>query len=221
MQDIMSEAKHILQKLEQDKKLCEYIDEELSIPKPYRSPGPIRLIVLGQDPTVQDRQSRRSITTTLNMDKPGGALWSYIACICNSLGIDISENLYATNLYKNFFMKPPTQIEKIDPFQEFLDPWLPLLEKELEHYPEAPVITLGEPILGPLLSSGESTKVRDYWGYTSDWRSGKMKSFSYIKAADNRLHRDLFPFPHLPSLSKSFYRSHLCIYLSFVKSKAF
>jgi len=141
--------------------------------------------------------------------------------VCNGLGIQVTENVYATNLYKNFFIRPPTQITEIDVFQEFKDAWLPLLKDELEPYAGIPVITLGEPLLAPLVGENTSAKVRDYWGYTPEWTEGKVKPLGHIGAADNRLNRIIFPFPHQPSLRKRFYRARMSDYVSFVKSVAF
>jgi len=99
--------------------------------------------------------------------------------------------------------------------------WLPLLKDELEPFPGAPVITLGEPVLAPLVGKNVSARVRHYWGYMPGWKEGKAKSFQYIRAADNQLNRIVFPFPHQPSLSKEFYKARLRDYVAFVKATAF
>jgi len=32
-------------------------------------------------------------------------------------GLDLDQNIYATNYFRNFFIKPPTQIEEINVFE--------------------------------------------------------------------------------------------------------
>jgi hypothetical protein len=105
--------------LKRDERLGQYVDGTLPIPKPYRGSGEIKLIVLGQDPTVKAVQDREAIRTVLNLDRKG-SVRTYLAGVCHDLGLQLAENVYATNLYKNFFIRPPTQITEIDVFQEFL-----------------------------------------------------------------------------------------------------
>ena len=213
-------AEEVLERLKQDPRLGRYVDGTLPIPQPNCGSGEIRLVVLGQDPTVKNPISRRAIRTVLNLDK-NRSVRAYLAGVCNGLSIQIADSVYATNLYKNFFIRPPTQITETDIFQEFLDAWLPLLQEELKPYASVPVITLGEPILAPLVGDHVSAKVREYWGYTPEWRAGTMRSFEYIRAAHNQVNRSIFPFPHQPSLRKEFYKATMGAYVSFVKSAAF
>ncbi len=220
MNKIIERASRIVEQLKQDTKLGQYVDSTLPVPTPHRGQGAIKLIVLGQDPTVKRPESRKAISTALNLDKKG-SVNAYLTRICAGLGIELTENVYATNLYKNFFVRPPTQISEIDVFQAFLDAWPPLLQDELATWADIPVITLGEPLLAPLVGSNVSAKVRDYWGYTPQWQAGQVKPFAYIKAADNQLHRVTFPFPHQPSLRKLFYKARMDDYIAFVKSVAF
>jgi len=217
---IEKRANSILEQLKRDARLGQYVDGTLPVPKSYRGSGEIKLIVLGQDPTVKAVQDRKTIITVLNLDRKGNVR-AYLASVCHGLGLQLAENVYATNLYKNFFIRPPTQIIEIDVFQEFLGFWLPLLKDELEPFPGVPVITLGEPILAPLVGKHVSARVRDYWGYMPEWKEGKAKSFQYIRAADNQPNRILFPFPHQPSLRKEFYKARLRDYVAFVKATAF
>jgi len=44
------------------------IDTNLSVIPPYRGKGEIKLIVIGQDPTVKNDKSRSKIRVTLNLD---------------------------------------------------------------------------------------------------------------------------------------------------------
>jgi len=125
--------------------------------------------------------------------------------------------VYATNLFKNFFIDPPTQIKEINIFLTFLPYWLPLLKDELAHYPKAPVISLGEPLLQTIVSGNVSAKVRDYWGYTKEWKAGKIGPFKHLLAEDNNLGRIIFPYPHQPSIRKQFYRENLTQYTKYMK----
>jgi hypothetical protein len=213
-------ASQVREKLKRDRRLGKYIDTSLEIPQPYRGQGEIRLIVLGQDPTVKDAEKRKDIQTVLNLDK-SRSVRAYVAAVCNDLGIKVSENVYATNLYKNFFVRPPTQIAEIDIFQECVGAWLPLLMDELAEFPKVPLITLGEPILAPLLCDDVPAKVRHYWGYVPHWETQPLLPFHYIKAQENKLARVIFPFPHQPSLRKKFYHTKMKEYVAFVRTTAF
>lgn len=89
--------------MKQDIRLGRYGDGTLPVPEPYRGSGAIRLIVLGQDPTVKNPKGRRAIKAVLNVDR-NRSVRAYLVDVCNGLGIQITENMYATNLYKNFFI---------------------------------------------------------------------------------------------------------------------
>lgn len=77
------------------------IDFGLSPVKPYIGDEDIKLIIIGQDPTIRNKQQRKYIETTLNLDK-NGALRNYVERICGTLGISI-RNIYATNIFKYFY----------------------------------------------------------------------------------------------------------------------
>ena len=77
-----------------------------------RGHGGIQLVVLGQDPTVKNAEARGRITTVLNLDKPG-SLRSYLQRVCAGLGARLDENVYATNVIKNFFTMPPTTVKEV------------------------------------------------------------------------------------------------------------
>jgi uracil-DNA glycosylase len=209
-----------LSELKANPKLRRYVDSTLDIPEVFRGKGEIRLVVLGQDPTVKDPVSRRSINTVLNLDK-GGNLKAYLSRICEGLGLELDQHVYATNYLKNFFVEPPTQIDEIDIFQLFGPIWLPLLQAELALFPQAPVITLGEPLLTALVRGDASPRVRDYWGYTPRWKSSETGPFRHLAPRANVLERTVFPFPHQPSIRKQFYRERLGDYTAFVRQEAF
>jgi hypothetical protein len=217
--DIHQEATKVLTQLQADPNLARFVHPTLGIPEVYHAKGEIRLIVLGQDPTVKNPRSLSAIKTVLNLDKRG-SLRNYLSRVCEGLGLDLDQNVYATNFLKNFFVKPPTQIEEIDIFDVFRPSWLPLLQEELALFPRATVITLGEPLLAALVLGDASPQVRDYWGYTALWKSGETGPFNYVAAENNRLGRTLFRFPHQPSIAKRFYAERLADYTAFVRQEA-
>ena len=104
---------------------------------------------------------------------------------------------------------------------KYLEYWFTLLLEELHEYPNIPIITLGEPILSPLLLPGTFKKVREYWGYDPKWEDGISHQLDYIKPKFNKLNRNIFPFPHQPSIRKKFYKTNLDKYTSFMKELMF
>lgn len=216
---VVHKAEALLRQFVQDNPpLACYIDNSLSIPRVFAGDGEIKLIVLGQDPTVKKPESRRKITTVLNLNK-GGSLRRYLENVCHKLGIELDHNVYATNFLKNFFVAPPTQISPVDIFKVFGDVWLPFLKEELSVFPDVPVLTLGEPLLSALVSREVSAQVRYYWGYRQDWQTNPPVDFRCIAPAENRLVRQLFPFPHQPSLRKKFYRENLRSYIEYMRQE--
>ena len=117
------------------------------------------------------------------------------------------DNIYATNIYKYFYIFPPADTPDVLKFH--LDPNLKLLESELSDFEKCPIITLGEPVLKLLTNSNK--KVRDYWNYNSC-------GFHYNFPIQNILHRPIFPFPHQPSIRKDFYNGNFLGYLDYMKN---
>jgi hypothetical protein len=218
--DIIEKAERKLEELCQDTSFSKYLDPNFRIPQPFIGKRSIKLIFLGQDPTVKNAASRQSIKTVLNLDT-NGSVRAYLSGVCQKLGIVLDQNVYATNLFKNFFIQPPTQIKEIDIFQAFLPAWLPLLKEELTHYPEIPVITLGQPVMQALVKPGVPILVREYWGYTTEWKEGNLEPLQFIKSAENLLGRTVFPFPHQPSIRKEFYKLRMDDYIAFMRAVCF
>ena len=220
---IETSASHLtpdaLRRLVADPALRPYIDSSRPLPGNFRGDGPIRLIILGQDPTVRNAKALDNITTALNLDK-SGSLKTYLLKACGFLGVDLEREVFATNLYKNFFVQPPTSIDPAARiFERCLPYWKPALDQELAEFPNAPVLILGEPLLTILACSGASAKVRHYWGYQPDWKTGAAGPFAHLPAGQNILNRLVFPFPHQPSWQKKkFYSSHLEAYCHYTKS---
>lgn len=187
------------------------ISKELGFVPPYNEAGKdIKLIIIGQDPTIKNEKQRCKINATLNLDK-SGAIRKYVEDICEGLKISLT-NVYATNVFKYFYTIPPAQT--FDVMAKHLEPNLTLLKKELAGFANCPIITLGEPVLKLLVD--KNAKVREYWGY--DKKKGKTNGkFKYVSANDNKLNRIIFPFCHQPSIRKDFYKKTLEQYTRFVK----
>ena len=205
---IQGKANQILIELKDDPDLSSYVDFSFPIPRIFRGSGEIKLIILGQDPTVKNSKSRAKINTVLNLDR-NGHLQRYLEGVCVDLGVKLDENVYATNYFKNFFVKPPTQITDVNIFEKFTPIWLPLLLEEIGEIPGVPVLILGEPLLSIIVKDPASPKVRDYWGYKPGWQEKGIGSFQYLELENSTLERLVFPYPHQPSLQKKFYRKYL------------
>jgi hypothetical protein len=217
-------SQEVLSQINKDIHLKKYVDFCLPIPRIFRGTGEIKLIIVGQDPTVKNPERRKTITQTLDLDK-NGSIRRYLDNICRGLRLNLDSDLYATNFFKNFFTEPPIEIDKtengrLDLFEEFAKYWLPLLKKEIEQIPSVPVITLGQPMLKPLLHTGQETEVRHYWGYSIDWQKGEKLEFKHIKPEANHLGRAIYPFPHQPSSVKDFYSHTMHDYSEFVRKES-
>lgn len=208
----------VLELIKSDSLLSRFIDTSVPIPKNFRGSGEIKHILIGQDPTVQRAESRKSIKTVLNLDK-NGSIKKYIVRICDALGIRLEENVFATNFAKNFFVSPPTSIKEIDVLKESKKYWLPLLQSEIKEFPKAKIISLGEPLLNVLVKENFDKRVRVYWDYTKNWQERLDFKFRRIEEYQNDLDRVIYPLPHQPSLRKKFYTEKLEGYLKFIAEK--
>ncbi|MBE6342547.1 MAG: hypothetical protein E7065_04050 [Lentimicrobiaceae bacterium] len=180
------------------------IDFDLSPVKPYIGDEEIKLIIIGQDPTIRNKQRRKYINTTLNLDK-NGALKTYVENICRELDISV-QNVYATNIFKYFYSIPPADTPNV--LIKHKTQNIELLRKEIECYKDSPIITLGEPVLRLLTNEGE--KVRNYWNF-------QERGYKYLSPDNNILRRYIFPFPHQPSMRKLLYNSNFKDYIKYMK----
>ncbi len=196
--------------------IASYIDLSLTPPDPFRGRGEIKLIVLGQDPTVHNPKHRKKLKVTLLLNQPG-RLRTYIENICKGLDLDLDENVYATNLLKNFFTVPPDSLRNTRPelFRKAADYWIPLLKEEIEEFKNVLVLPLGQPVLYCLTKNPEWDLIRYYWGFERKGQYGP--NFGYIKPTENILSRAIFPFPHLPRRSHKIYQQQFDGYLAFMK----
>lgn len=213
IQNIQRSAEAARDELARRNTLQPHIDTSLPIPLPFVGGGEIRLVVLGQDPTIKNDARRARIRTVLNLDNPG-ALRRYIEEIAKALGLGL-ENVYATNVCKHFFRSPPTVIAKKygqDVLQQGADLTLPIVRRELARFADATVVSLGEPVLGAIVRGGGSRFVRTYWGYEEP--KGVL---SAIQIEHSEVERTVYPLPHQPALRLSFYKRHLGQFLQFVR----
>ena len=194
-----------------------FVDTSLSPPAPYRGSGTIRLIILGQDPTVKRRESRRGITTVLNLDRPG-ALRNYLSRVCAGMGLDLAKDVYATNFVNTFFTVPPASVKERDVLGIAGGYWRPILEQQLAAFPRAPILALGQPLLRQLAFAPASRMVRDYWGYVPHWKAGGGGPQGHLPPEANSLRRHIFPFPHQPSSTKLFYSQRLSSYIDYMRA---
>jgi len=215
---LLGELQHkslaVLRELQRTPELSDKIEPSLGIPNPFRPRSVVKLIILGQDPTVKRKESRASITVVLNLDK-GDAHWHYLHSICRKLRLSLHDNVYATNLVKNFFVEPPASYSDGRILSLASEQWLPLVRSELEEFPEVPVIALGEPLL-QIIAIDNQAQVKKYWGYPRRHVKGDLSIFQFLRPEDNRLGRIVFPFPHQPSARKKFYQDRMSSYIRYV-----
>ena len=210
MMDIIEKTVSVRNYLKEN---CDYednrIDIQYSIIPPFVGQSKIKLIIIGQDPTIRKVERRNNIKYTLNLDK-NGRLKTYIEKICKHLDCSIN-NIYATNLFKYFYTIPPADTLNI--LFKHVDKNLDLLKEELENFPDAKTITLGQPVLQ--LLTYKNNIVRKYW----DYPNADTTQFSKCLANDNKLGRDFYPFIHINSSSKKFYKeNNFRNYLYYIKN---
>jgi len=146
----------------------------------------IKLIIIGQDPTIRNQKARKNIKVTLNLDKEN-SLKAYLKTVCNILEVDIEKEVYATNLYKCFFKIPPADDQTI--LTRHFKIWIDFLMQELSVFKNSFVITLGEPLINQLIHTN-SKKVKYYWDYTGQTKSGL--NFKFSEPHENYLQRCLY-----------------------------
>lgn len=68
---VVAEARDIIEQLANHDTIGRYVDRLRDIPRPFAGSGEIRLVIIGQDPTVEREASRNAIRTVLNLDRRG------------------------------------------------------------------------------------------------------------------------------------------------------
>lgn len=223
--DITSKARSAQQRLVKDPHLHGLIDGSGWAPRPFVGSGSIRLILIGQDPTVQRAGSRSKIKTVLNLDKPG-ALRQFVMRLCSGLGIDLELNVYATNFAKGIFAEPPSVLLKRtgrDLLAETSKVWLPLLHQELRAFPDAVVVSLGEPVLKVLIKPDHPQDMKYYWGWQRGWQTKGPRPFKTLEPDQSTLERRFFPFVHQPTMRgarTAFYRRRFDEYTAFIREES-
>lgn len=222
--EIMAQSYRVRSDLMSHPIVGRFVDDRLPIPRPYLAGDTIKLVIIGQDPTVQREASRRTIQTVLNLDRKG-SLYSYLNLICTKLGVALDSEVYATNVCKNFYTDPPTRIcreQSLDILAASGQAWLPVLKAELAQFPDARIISLGQPILSILVHEIYSRKMTHYWGNPQRWREGYEEPFYAILPDQSTVARRIFPVVHQPSLrgrGNQFYRERIDAYLRFIRQQ--
>lgn len=117
---------------------------ELRVIPHYKPGGNLRVMLIGQDPTITKGPER--VKEVLMLNQPNGSLSRWLKEI---LGADHfhAATLYATNLVKCSFMKPPSHA--VEGGFKFLKPYFDHckehLANELLSFQPNCVLTLGEP----------------------------------------------------------------------------
>jgi uracil-DNA glycosylase len=217
--DLMRRSEAVVRTLAGDPAVGGYINAGRPLPRPFMGTGEVKLVILGQDPTVERKESRESVTTVLNLDR-GSSLRTFLhGTVCKGLGLKLEENVYATNVCKNFFTASPKDVNEPNLIAVSAPHWLPLLRHELAWFPKATVISLGEPVLSALVSDGFSQDVKAYWGYRHDWQPAGFESFRMVEVGEASIERPFFPFIHQWSQTQKFYTARIGECLAFIRSR--
>ncbi|MCP4344583.1 MAG: hypothetical protein GY795_03530 [Desulfobacterales bacterium] len=178
---------------------------------PFIGNNKINLVIIGQDPTIRNFKQRSKIKKTLNLDRKG-AIRTYIETICKGLNISI-ENVYATNLFKYFYTYPPAKTPHV--LESHSEENIALLIEELSFLSSQPIVTLGEPVLK--LISMEFKDMKFYWDYQKNKPNKSGLNYKICPKTNSRLNTLFYPFPHQPSMGKTFYKNNLNGYIEFLK----
>jgi hypothetical protein len=180
----------------------------------------VKVIVLGQDPRVQRRESQAKIRHVLSLGESQAPLDRFVVKIVS--GISSSprlgrDNIFGLNLVDRLYDHKPTEEEvwtdgnkSIDHVRRKLEPFAPFV----------PLVSLGQPVLR-VLANDRRVKLRDLWGYENPARPADSRKFRHLGPAHNVLGRHVFPFPHINSYQRKnsdFYRRTFDDYIRFCSS---
>jgi uracil-DNA glycosylase len=218
IENLITQSLDVVKVLKADTMIGKYIDDTLPIPRPFVGTGEIRLVILGQDPTVKAVTTRKKIATVLMLDQTESNLRKFLTGICTCLEILLDENVYATNVSKNFFTAPPKKLTT-DVIGLSWPKWRPLLVEELARFPNAAILTLGKPILQVLVRDPAVKDLKHYWGYVGSKAKKEHGEYRLVEVQHSTVDRPFFPFPHITNISTTeLYRTHRDNYLSFVRN---
>lgn len=110
----------------------------------YQEGGQQRIMLIGQDPTIYKNQEK--IDTVLDLDKENGQLRRWLIKLLGSGNFD-RLSIYATNLVKCFFDKPPTIMPEggLRFLGSYFEQCKDYLVKEIIKFKPVLVLTFGEP----------------------------------------------------------------------------
>jgi uracil-DNA glycosylase len=218
IENLMMQSLDVVKVLKADAVIGKYIDDTLPVPRPFGGTGDIRLVILGQDPTVKAAATRKKIATVLMLDQTESKLREFLTGICTCLGISLGENVYATNVCKNFFTAPPKKLTT-DVIGLSWPKWRLLLVEELARFPNAAILTLGKPILQVLVRDPAVKDLKHYWGYVGSKAKKEHGEYRLVEVQHSTVDRPFFPFPHVTNISATkLYRTNREDYLSFVRN---
>jgi uracil-DNA glycosylase len=205
-------------RLRTDSKIEPYIDDTLPIPQPFcgRNSSPIKLVVIGQDPTVGSAKTRAKITHALMLNDEKAKLTVFLGSVCAALGITLKENVYATNLCKCFFTEPPRNVRSPKLIRETGPVWLDILRQELALFQDAAVISLGEPVLDVLLKPAARNSMKWFWAHHPRWKHIPQRPFQRVEPDQSTLGRRFYPFIHINS-DFGFYGARRPDYQQFIR----
>jgi len=184
-------SKVILDVIKKNNDIKKYVDSRYEFPKVWVKSNEVKLVIIGQDPTVVNENDRKNIKYVLNLDKDK-IMKKYVQLIVGEFEADVDNNVYATNFFKNFFIKPPTWLKNnnINMFELTYAYWAPLLVDELNKLPpNVPVITLGENVFD-VIKKDKNDRLKYVWGYPN------QGDFRILSNDQNILNRLVIPFPH-------------------------
>ena len=101
--------------------------------------------------------------------------------------------------------------------QETCPKWLDILRRELDLFPDAAVISLGEPVLDVLLKPGVRDRMRWFWGHHPRLTHSPKRTFRLVDPDQSTLERRFYPFIHKNSDRLGFYRERRPDYQRFIR----
>jgi uracil-DNA glycosylase len=147
----------------------------------FKQGDDLRLMLIGQDPTIFIRSER--VKRVLMLDEPNGQLTRWLKDLFGKKNFD-RLTLYATNLVKCTFEKPPSNFRGGG--LKFLRPYFgncnEFLVQEVLNYKPACVITLGEPthkLFSSILDNSEDIPDSMQGAFTGELMKTSIQDFPF------------------------------------------